>query len=837
MSKLLKAALQYAKLGWKVLPLHHIENGKCTCNGQKGCKPGKHPRWHKDDLTNGLTNATTEEEQIKKWWDRWKNANIGVVTGGATGIFALDIDIDDEAGINGLDTLNDLIKKHGELPLTVTSKTGSGGLHILFKYPKWDISNSVKKVAGGIDIRGDRGYFVAYPSNHISGNSYEWMHEPNNTPVADAPKWLLDIFQMGNDHAAKKRKKSIKGRIWKDIAEGEPILEGGRNDNLFRIGSLLRSKGASQEDIFKTLLEINDTRVKPSLDEGEIFRIAQSSASYDIGDDREKSLLFFPDTDYGNAERLIERHGADLKYSPHMKAWFVWDGVKWSKDETSEIYRRALETMRVFGKEAAKILEKIKKELASKSSDDITKKEKDELKEKIKMAEKRCGFAKASENKSKLEAMIVLAGTVQGMPITIDQLDKDKYLINLKNGTYDLKKKELREHRREDLITKVTNAEYSTTTHATRWKQFIEEVMDNDKSMVDYIQRVCGLLLSGDTSEEYLFIPYGSGGNGKSKFMTALLHVLGDYGQQAPTSLFMAKRTDKSGPNPDLVRIRGARLVSTSETESGKSLDEGLVKTLTGNDLITTRDLYEGNVSFRPEAKFFVSTNHKPMIKGTDNGIWRRVLLIPFEISFKGKQKDPRLEEKLIAEANGILSWMIEGFSLWQDLGVEPPDKIVASTAGYREEMDSLGSFFDDCCIIHLEATTPIKDLYATYQIWCTEEGEKTISNKLFKQRLEERGIEQKRTNKGRFWNGIGLINSYPHLVNQKSDKSDKNDKKIDKSDSMKKEKIIPIEKFQEKSVTPVTLSPSNSSDQIDLFDKAKKEAAVTVMDREEGEL
>jgi putative DNA primase/helicase len=826
MNKLLKSALQYANLGWKVLPLHHIENGKCTCNGQKGCKPGKHPRWHKDDLTNGLTSSSTDEEQIKTWWKRWPNANIGVVTGGATGIFALDVDIDDEK--NGLDTLKDLMKKHGELPFTVTSKTGSGGLHILFKYPKWDISNSVEKVAGGIDIRGDRGYFVAYPSNHISGNSYEWMHEPNNTPVADAPKWLLDIFQIGNDHAAKKRKKSIKGRIWKDIAEGEPILEGGRNDNLFRIGSLLRSKGASQEDIFKTLLTINETRVKPPLDEGEIFKIAQSSASYDIGDNRTKSLLSYTDTDYGNAERLIERHGADLKYSPHMKAWFIWDGVKWSKDETSGIYRRALETMRIFGKEAGETLEKIKKELTSKSSDDITKKEKDELKEKIKMAEKRCGFAKASENKSKLEAMIVLAGTVQGMPITIDQLDKDKYLINLKNGTYDLKKKELREHRREDLITKVTNAEYSSTASAPRWKQFISEVMDNDKEMVGYIQRVCGLLLSGDTSEEHLFIPYGSGGNGKSKFMAALLHVLGDYGQQAPASLLMAKRTDKSGPNPDLVRIRGARLVSTSETESGKSLDEGLVKTLTGNDLITTRDLYEGNVSFRPEAKFFVSTNHKPLIKGTDNGIWRHVLLIPFEVSFKGKQKDPRLEEKLIAEANGILNWMIEGFHMWEESGVEPPEKIVAATAGYREEMDSLGSFFDDCCLLHPEAKAPIKDLYAAYQVWCMEEGERTISNKLFKQRLEERGIEQKKSGSSRFWKGIGLL-SDPTI--SKLGQKDKKDKKIDKSDSIKKEKVISIEKFPKKHAHDVPLS------QQDLFTQSEKETAVTIMDREEGEL
>lgn len=473
------------------------------------------------------------------------------------------------------------------------------------------------------------------------------------------------------------------------------------------------------------------------------------------------SLLPFMDSDSGNAERLIARHGIDLRYCVELECWLIWDGTKWAKDTTYEIFRRALDTIRAFGEEAMEELSVAKEELTQAEEEDAGEEELKELKAMVKKAEKRVSFSVASESNAKQKAMIELARTLRGVPISVDELDRHHYLLNLKNGTYDLKKGEFRPHRREDMITQVAGVEYLPDALAPRWRQFISEIMKGDQDKADFLQKYAGYAASGDTSESKFPISHGSGANGKSVFNSVLLHVMGDYGMQASSGLVMMKKQDPGSPNPELVQTRGKRLIIISETSDGKYLDEEFVKAATGNDIIRTRDLYGKPFGFRPVAKFNLATNHKPMIKGTDDGIWRRLILVPFEEKFEGDRRDPYLEEKLIAEAPGILNWIIEGFKRWINEGLSPSDSMVAATQEYREVMDSIGNFIKEMCVIAPEAQVKIKPLYEAYVNWCHEVGETPMNSRMFRKRLEERGIKQKRTSRERLWVGIGLAEHY----------------------------------------------------------------------------
>lgn len=759
----MEAALYYAEqLGWALIPLHSVkQDGQCTCGGYaRVCTPGKHPIAKL--VPQGLKNATNDPEQIAKWWREKPYANIGVVTGAQSGIIVLDIDVKpNEQGKTGLDSLKEIEEREGKIAHTVSAITGSGGKHYLFKYPEWHVANSTSELAHGLDIKGDGGYVIVPPSNHVSGNSYQWVSDPFTTALGGVPQWLEGFLKESTQKVVQQNKQSYSGRIWMEYLDGETIAEGTRDDQLFKIGCSMRSKGASFEDILATLFEVNVVRVEPPLDEQQVVQKAEQAARYVAGDivspqNSSKNLLDYPDSDMGNAQRLIQRHGIDLKYCTEWKEWLIWDGTVWTKDESFEIDRRAVETIRAFHDEAKKAYEKLKKDLLQKNGGELSGPQKEELK----AAQKRIAFARQSENDNRLKAMLHRAKGVAGVPVSIKQLDTDKYKINLLNGTYDLKAKRLLPHNRDDLITKIASVPYDPETTAPRWAQFLEEIMDNDQEMIAYIQRVFGLCLSGDTSEEYLYITHGSGGNGKSKFLETIQNVLGDYAQTTSSSLLMSK-PDANSPNPYLADIRGARLVIASETKDGQRLDEELVKRLTGNDTIKTRNLYEKPFTFRPEAKFVLSTNHKPYIYGTDRGIWRRVLLMPFEVVIPEDKVDIHLENKLMAEKNGIFNWLLDGYIQWEKHRISPPKKVKVATQEYREEMDKIGAFLKDCCIVAPNARVTPTKLYGAYRVWSEETGEKEMNRRLFVKRLKERGFKQSKNYKlGRFWDGIGLLDT-----------------------------------------------------------------------------
>jgi putative DNA primase/helicase len=282
--------------------------------------------------------------------------------------------------------------------------------------------------------------------------------------------------------------------------------------------------------------------------------------------------------------------------------------------------------------------------------------------------------------------------------------------------------------------------------------------MDNKPDLIQFIQAAAGWALTGDISEQTMFILYGSGANGKSTFLNTIMYVLGDYATATPTETFMKKSTDPS--TNDIARLRGTRFVSTTEADQGHRLSESLIKKITGNDQMTVRFLYGEYFNFTPTFKIFMATNHKPIIKGTDHGIWRRIKLIPFTVRIEDEQQDKHLEQKLKEEASGILNWLLEGAVRWKEEGLQAPTEVRSATDEYRGEMDVIGKFLEECCIQESDLKIKISELFKTYSAWCTDNNELACSERFFSMRIKELGFKQMRSAVARFWTGIGLIGS-----------------------------------------------------------------------------
>jgi putative DNA primase/helicase len=279
--------------------------------------------------------------------------------------------------------------------------------------------------------------------------------------------------------------------------------------------------------------------------------------------------------------------------------------------------------------------------------------------------------------------------------------------------------------------------------------------MNYKPDLVNFLQTAAGWAMTGNIEEQTMFILYGSGANGKTTFLNTIMHLLGDYAISTPTESFMKKSGDQN--TNDIARLRGTRFVTTTEAEIGRRLSEPLIKKITGNDQMTARFLYGEYFNFTPTFKIFMATNHKPVIKGTDHGIWRRIKLIPFTTTIPQEKQDKSLEIKLKQEASGILNWLLEGTARWREEGLKAPDIIVNATDEYRGEMDVIGNFIKDRCLQGEDYTIRIRELYKAYAEWCDDNKEHAVSERFFTMRLKEMNFVQSRTSEARFWVGLAL--------------------------------------------------------------------------------
>jgi len=448
--------------------------------------------------------------------------------------------------------------------------------------------------------------------------------------------------------------------------------------------------------------------------------------------------------DFHHARKIVEMHGADIRYCRKLGGFLVWDDARWIEDETGEVWRRAIHTAARTYLDARK---------AGAAEDESTR-----LRKWLLRAERRRSIEDALKHLQAFPDIVTKA----------DMFDRDPWLFNVTNGTVDLRTGELHEHMREDLITKLApvtfdpNAAPPAGEPPGHWLQFLDEIFDGNRALIEFLQRACGYALTGVVGEHKLFFLHGGGANGKSTFLDALMHVMGGYARRlAPDLLFGARRD--SHPT-GLADLKGRRLGVTSEVEFGKKLAEAVVKELTGGDRLTARRMRQDYFEFEPTHKLFMCGNHLPIIRGADHAIWRRIDLIPFTVTIPDELQDKELPQKLRAEATGILNWLVEGCLEWQSKGLAEPAEVTAATRSYRSDMDVLGDFMNDCCVLDPGAHAMSADLNRVYREWCAKNGEAPMSVRRLGLRLKERGfrVELRGNKRLRAWIGIGLREKSP---------------------------------------------------------------------------
>lgn len=302
--------------------------------------------------------------------------------------------------------------------------------------------------------------------------------------------------------------------------------------------------------------------------------------------------------------------------------------------------------------------------------------------------------------------------------------------------------------------------DFDPEAECPRWEQFLHEVFDSKELLIRFVQKAVGYSLTGDTSEQCLFFPYGLGDNGKSVLINIVQQLMSDYAAKIRVETVMSRQQQDSIPN-DIARLAGVRFVVGSEIERGKRLNESLIKDLTGQDVITARFLRKEFFDFRPVFKLWLYGNHKPIVRGTDHGIWRRIRLVPFTVQIPKDKQDKRLAEKLTAELPGILAWAVRGCLLWQQEGLQPPDEVAEATKSYKSEMDLLGTFIDECCVLNPLAKARKGDVFSEYQKWAKLSGYEPVGKIEFGRMLAERnGIQDAKESNGWKWIGLGLVDN-----------------------------------------------------------------------------
>ena len=505
---------------------------------------------------------------------------------------------------------------------------------------------------------------------------------------------------------------------------GPPIASGERNSALMSLAGAMRRRGADLETIRDALHQTNRARCQPPLDEAEVSRIAQSAVRYEP-----TSLLLAANrTDLGNAERFVAFAGDRFRYVHTWGSWLFFDGKRWCKDGDGGATRWCRDTLRAVAAEAGTLSE-------AEARDQLLK------------------HALDSESAARIAAMTGLAQAL--LPVATEALDRDPDLLNVGNGTLDLRTGTLRPHDRADLLTRLAPVDFDPDAACPRWDAFLLRSMGGDEALVRFLQRAVGYALTGHTSEQVLLLLYGTGANGKSTFLETLRALLGDYATQTDFTTF--QKREGEGVRNDLARLVGTRFVSAVEAEAGVPFAEALVKQVTGGDVITARFLFREFFEFRPTFKLWLAANHKPTVRGSDHGIWRRIRLVPFTVTIPAAERDPKLLDKLTAELPGILAWAVRGCLDWRKNGLGAPDAVKAATASYRQEMDAFGGFLDEACERHPAATVTAKALYAAYQAWCEANGERPRSQKALAMGLRERGFASVRTKRARGWAGVRL--------------------------------------------------------------------------------
>ena len=363
--------------------------------------------------------------------------------------------------------------------------------------------------------------------------------------------------------------------------------------------------------------------------------------------------------------------------------------------------------------------------------------------------------AMAAHNLPKIIAMLKLAVSEPGMAVTDRELDADPMLLGVQNGIVDLHRGHLLFNYPEMRVTRYCNADFVEDAPCPRWITFLNQIFQEDEETIESVQRLLGYTLTGLVTEEVLVICYGHGSNGKSVFSNVIHKIIGGYATTSPPSLLTARKADDTSPRNDLAALAGARYVSINELQAGDRLDEQVVKMLAGREPISARFLHREYFEYMPNFTAWLRTNHKPIITGGDDGIWRRLVVLAFRRKFDGDEKDPSLEGKLLAERDGILQWMLDGTRKYLKDGLKLSPRIRQENATYRKDSDLIGEFLEDAMEVDTTAKINQQTTYELWKQWCIDNGFRVSSKKSFTQRLAERGFPEGKSGAARFYAGL----------------------------------------------------------------------------------
>jgi putative DNA primase/helicase len=670
-----EAALDYASRGWRVVPLQSREK--------------------KPTISDWVNAASADPTVIRGWFSEASDLNVGILTGQSVGLLVVDIDPRN----GGDESLKRLMADIGDFPPTVTCLTGGEGLHFYFLPPPGEAKLRPNlDDYPGIDFKSS-GQVVAPPSVHPNGRPYAWKAgcSPVEISLAPLPVALHSLLSAKSaSPAARRSTPSIDGEI----------TEGGRNDALFKRACSLRAKDLSPSEIRGAVQVLNAEWCSPPLEAAEVASLVDSALNYN-------STSRYALTDLGNARRLVDDLNGAARYVAPSKKWLIFSGTHWRFDTDQEIMRLAKATVDRMLVEAKLVKDPGVRRALEK-------------------------WARVSQSQSKLGAMVALALSEPGVPIAIDELDSHRHLLNVENGTIDLKTGELLVHQPGHFVTRVIPVAYDPEAKCPEWDRLNEDVADGKQDLPDFLRRIAGYGATGETREQCFFVLYGSGANGKSSWLNGVRGVLGPYAMQTPGETLLAQNNG-SGIGNDLARLRGARFVTVSEIDEGRHMAVGLVKQATGGEPITSRFLYGEFFEFTPEFKFFLGTNHRPKLNGGDPAIWRRTRLIPFTRVVPPERQDRNLSAKIASEAQGILAWIVRGAQEWYEKGLQPPGVVTAATEDYRREMDVVGAFLEERTTKSAGSVLS-SALYNAYRVWSVEEGCEPKTSNAFGRELGKRG-------------------------------------------------------------------------------------------------
>lgn len=509
------------------------------------------------------------------------------------------------------------------------------------------------------------------------------------------------------------------------ILDGVP--RGQRDEKIFRLACKLRNAGVPYGTAEELVLRAAagcfdpDTGASDPFPEDEArTKVRNAYARYEAG---------FPFTELGNAEVFATQHKGTVRYFDREHTWYVKRGAIYRPDNAA-VERLVRETVRSRKAEAERISNKTAKREALR-------------------------FVKGSESAARLGATERLARAEPGIPVSADEMDQDPWLFAVDNGVLHLRTQRLVDVPSAAVITRQAAVRYDPTATCPVWEGTVRAVFGGNEELADFFQRCIGYSMTGDQDEQKIFIAHGYGANGKSTLLNTVRRLCGDYGATTPFDTFDA---DRKGTIPnDLAALRGIRFVLASESEAQRRLAEARVKAVTGGDQITARFLHKEWFSFSPQFHVWLMTNHRPVIRGSDYGIWRRVVLFPFDEQFSGNRADKSLGRRVLGELPGILNWCLEGVKKWQAVGLAEPDIIAKASAGYREEMDIIGAFLEERCVASTGAKVEGGALYPDYHDWCKSNGEYALSRSSFGRELSRRGYTPLKSGGKNWWKGLKL--------------------------------------------------------------------------------